>query len=197
MQGCTVRANFGSPAYFTYEYAGRRVQYVLYAQVKRCGCRWWCCGIRNTAFASHGVTAARRAEGTQLLPLHTSKPSRRFQTPVLLPEPHLPGHPLLPSPSIPTSALPLQAWCQHLSTERSTSATLFACLTTQAPRMCFLPWLPAYISRHIARHLRGRPVLTAVLQPAHPIQDQSQSYRESTQHEYTCVKQSKPFNSGA
>eukprot|EP00955_Chlamydomonas_euryale_P100925 365313-Chlamydomonas_euryale.AAC.26 len=55
MQGCTVRANFGSPAYFTYEYAGRRVQYVLYAQVKRCGCRRWCCGFPNTAFASHGV----------------------------------------------------------------------------------------------------------------------------------------------
>eukprot|EP00955_Chlamydomonas_euryale_P080807 363475-Chlamydomonas_euryale.AAC.3 len=31
------------------------VAYVLNAQVKRCGCRRWCCGTRNTAFASHGV----------------------------------------------------------------------------------------------------------------------------------------------
>eukprot|EP00955_Chlamydomonas_euryale_P117825 366501-Chlamydomonas_euryale.AAC.6 len=33
----------------------QRVQYVLYAQVKRCGCCRWCCGFRNTAFAPHGV----------------------------------------------------------------------------------------------------------------------------------------------
>eukprot|EP00955_Chlamydomonas_euryale_P083888 363899-Chlamydomonas_euryale.AAC.10 len=33
----------------------RRVQYVLYAQVKICGCRRWCCGFRNTALAPHGV----------------------------------------------------------------------------------------------------------------------------------------------
>eukprot|EP00955_Chlamydomonas_euryale_P111786 366090-Chlamydomonas_euryale.AAC.1 len=38
-----------------YGYAARRVQYVLYAQVKRCGCRPWCCGFRNTALAPHGV----------------------------------------------------------------------------------------------------------------------------------------------
>eukprot|EP00955_Chlamydomonas_euryale_P062607 358426-Chlamydomonas_euryale.AAC.2 len=38
-----------------YEYAARRVQYVLYAQVKICGCRRWCCGFRNTALAPHGV----------------------------------------------------------------------------------------------------------------------------------------------
>eukprot|EP00955_Chlamydomonas_euryale_P056107 356314-Chlamydomonas_euryale.AAC.5 len=66
-QGCTVRAYLGSPAYCTHEYAARRVQCVLYAwglrrtvpayctQVKRCGCRRWCCGFHNTAFASRGV----------------------------------------------------------------------------------------------------------------------------------------------
>eukprot|EP00955_Chlamydomonas_euryale_P062005 358262-Chlamydomonas_euryale.AAC.19 len=38
-----------------YKDAARRVQHVLCAQVKRCGCRRWCCGFCNTAFASHGV----------------------------------------------------------------------------------------------------------------------------------------------
>eukprot|EP00955_Chlamydomonas_euryale_P042671 352394-Chlamydomonas_euryale.AAC.3 len=55
MQSCTVRAYVGSQACCAYEYAARRVQYVLYSQVKRCGCRRWCCGSPKTAFASHGV----------------------------------------------------------------------------------------------------------------------------------------------
>eukprot|EP00955_Chlamydomonas_euryale_P044564 352917-Chlamydomonas_euryale.AAC.1 len=54
-KGCTVRAYLWSPGYCTYEYAVCRVQYVLYAQVKRCGCRRWCCGFHNTAVAPHGV----------------------------------------------------------------------------------------------------------------------------------------------
>eukprot|EP00955_Chlamydomonas_euryale_P027947 294794-Chlamydomonas_euryale.AAC.1 len=45
---CTARAYLGSPAYFTSKYAVCRVQYVLYAQMTRCGCRRWCCGFRNT-----------------------------------------------------------------------------------------------------------------------------------------------------
>eukprot|EP00955_Chlamydomonas_euryale_P042297 352252-Chlamydomonas_euryale.AAC.3 len=39
-QGCTVRAYLGSTAHCTYEYAASCVQYVQYAQVKHCGCRW-------------------------------------------------------------------------------------------------------------------------------------------------------------
>eukprot|EP00955_Chlamydomonas_euryale_P109771 365952-Chlamydomonas_euryale.AAC.12 len=38
-----------------YEYAARRVQYVLYAQVKRSGCRRRWCGFRFTALAPHSV----------------------------------------------------------------------------------------------------------------------------------------------
>eukprot|EP00955_Chlamydomonas_euryale_P117109 366455-Chlamydomonas_euryale.AAC.3 len=59
-QACTVRAYLGSQAFCTYEYAARRVQHVLYAQVKRCGCRRWCCGLSNTAFALHGVDFTQR-----------------------------------------------------------------------------------------------------------------------------------------
>eukprot|EP00955_Chlamydomonas_euryale_P071712 361176-Chlamydomonas_euryale.AAC.7 len=49
---------------YTYEYASRRVQYayVLYAQVKRCGCSVWCCGFRNPAFAPQGVDFGGRLE---------------------------------------------------------------------------------------------------------------------------------------
>eukprot|EP00955_Chlamydomonas_euryale_P042588 352366-Chlamydomonas_euryale.AAC.1 len=54
-QGCTLRAYSGSPSYCTYEHAARRVQYVLYAQVKRCGCRRWCCWFRNSESVCHGV----------------------------------------------------------------------------------------------------------------------------------------------
>eukprot|EP00955_Chlamydomonas_euryale_P033951 349660-Chlamydomonas_euryale.AAC.3 len=59
-----VRAYLGSPTYCAYEYAARRVQYVLYAQIKRSGCHKCVAGPATPLFprivwtSHHGSSAS-------------------------------------------------------------------------------------------------------------------------------------------